>query len=120
MADADLLHDAAALVAIETVRASCRGGDGVDPLDEAAHLRLKHHGLDGIGAWVLTEGFALRRDGEIDIAVSPDARGRGVGAQLAHLATRAPGALTAWSHGGTLRQPPWPTPCRSTACASCG
>ncbi|THV09263.1 mycothiol synthase [Nocardioides caeni] len=94
-----MLDGPAAITAIEAVRHACREHDGVDPLDEAATLRLRHHGLDGIGHWVDNRGFALRRGTELDLAVSPAHRGEGHGRALGILATTAPGALTAWSHG---------------------
>ncbi|WP_418057857.1 mycothiol synthase [Pimelobacter simplex] len=97
--DLPLLTGTPALDAIDRVREACRDADGTDPLDEAATLRLKHHGLDGIGAWVAADGFALRRDDEIDLAVAPAARGRGVAGALGGLAVAEPGPLTAWSHG---------------------
>ncbi|NYI44106.1 mycothiol synthase [Nocardioides aromaticivorans] len=89
----------AALAAIEAVAAAAGMYDGAEPLDEAALLRLKHHGLDGLDAHVTTDGFALRRGTEVDLVVAPEARGRGLGARLADLAVAAPGELTAWSHG---------------------
>lgn len=95
----DWLTGTAAIDAIEEVRRAARAADGADPLDEAATLRLKHHGLDGIGAWVAPDGFALRRGAEVDVAVAPDARGHGLGGRLAALAAADPGDLTAWSHG---------------------
>ncbi|MCX6399657.1 MAG: mycothiol synthase [Propionibacteriales bacterium] len=95
----DLLTAATALSAIEEVRRACLEHDGADPLDEAAHLRLKHRGLDDLGAWVTGDGFALRRGDELDLAVAPPARGRGLGRRLAALACAAPGPLAAWSHG---------------------
>lgn len=87
---------------ITAVRRACREADGQDPLDEAATLRLKHHGLEGIPHWTSGEdGFALRRDGELDLAVAPAARRRGIGGGLAAeaLADAADVQLTAWSHG---------------------
>lgn len=95
----ELLTGPAALRAIEAVRAACLATDGTDPLDEAAALRLRH-GLDDIGTWVTAQGFALRRGSEVDVAVAPAARRAGLGLRLASLATSAPGALTAWAHGG--------------------
>lgn len=89
----------AALAAIDGTRAAASEHDGADPLDEAAVLRLKHHGLAGLDAFVTADGFALRRGTEVDVVVAPEARGRGLGMHLAGLATAAPGALTAWSHG---------------------
>lgn len=99
MAIDDLITDETALSAIEKVRLACREHDGADPLDESAHLRLKHHGLADLGAWVTPHGFALRRGNEVDLAVAPEARGQGTGRSLATLACAAPGPLAAWSHG---------------------
>lgn len=96
---ADLLTGEAALAAIEGVRRACRRTDGGDPLDEAAILRLKNHGLDGTQAWVTADGFALRHDGVVDLAVAPDARGNGLGGALVAAALTADGLVTAWSHG---------------------
>ncbi|TYL45634.1 mycothiol synthase [Nocardioides sp. BGMRC 2183] len=89
----------AALAAIDSVRRSCRRTDGSDPLDEAATLRLKHRGLDGIQAWVTANGFALRYDAGLDLVVAPEARGAGLGQALAAAALTADGPVTAWSHG---------------------
>lgn len=99
MATDELITGESALVAIEDVRRACRAYDGADPLDEAAHLRLKHHGLDDLAAWVTRDGFALRRGAELDLAVTPGARQHGAGRALAALACATPGPLTAWSHG---------------------
>lgn len=93
------LSGPAALAAIDRVVAAASAYDGAEPLDEAALLRLKHHGIDGVDAFVTPDGFALRRGNEVDVVVAPDARGRGLGARLAGPAVAAPGALTAWSHG---------------------
>jgi mycothiol synthase len=98
-AELSLITGPAALDAIDRVRAACREADGTDPLDEAATLRLKHDGLDAIGAWVADDGFALRRGEELDLAVAPSARGAGLGAALGDAAVAEPGPLTAWSHG---------------------
>ncbi|KAA1421490.1 mycothiol synthase [Nocardioides humilatus] len=87
------------LEAITAVRRACLAVDGHDPVDEAVHLRLKHHGLEGTEAWVEDDGFALRHDGALDLAVAPEARRQGLGGRLAALAMAAPGGLTAWSHG---------------------
>lgn len=88
------------LTVIEAVRRACRDADGHDPLDEAAALQLKHHGLDDVRAWVAgDDGFALRRGSEVDLAVAPSARGRGLGGGLAADALAGTGPTTAWSHG---------------------
>ncbi|WP_220793319.1 GNAT family N-acetyltransferase, partial [Nocardioides stalactiti] len=75
------------LALVEDVRRASRAADGHDPVDEAAHLRLKHHGLADTRSWVEEGGFALRyRQGDhdvLDLAVDPDARGRGLGGRLA-------------------------------------
>jgi mycothiol synthase len=72
--------------------------DGASPLDEAALLALRH-GLGSSSLWAADDGFAWRHDGALDLAVHPDARGRGTGSALAEAATAEPGPLTAWSHG---------------------
>lgn len=95
----DLLTGAPALSAIASVRLACRDTDGTDPLDEAADLRIKHHGVEGTAAWVSSHGFALRHDRALDLAVSPAARGEGLGTALATAALREPGPVSAWSHG---------------------
>jgi mycothiol synthase len=81
--------------------------DGRAPLNEAALLHLRHHGLRGSALFVAGDpltGFAwVHGDGdtpEIDLVVAPEDRGVGIGAALA---TAAAGSLTgraaAWSHG---------------------
>jgi len=73
--------------------------DGAEAIDEAARMSLAHRGLTGNAVWLTDDGFALLRGHELDIAVAPDARGRGAGAALAEAAlAEAPGELTAWSH----------------------
>jgi mycothiol synthase len=85
---------------IEAVRRSCLAADGNDPLDEAAALHLKHRGLEGAQLWLAEDqGFALARGTEVDLAVAPDARGRGLGGELAAQAFAGTGVVTAWSHG---------------------
>jgi mycothiol synthase len=85
---------------VRRVVADVAAQDGSAPLDEAAELTLRHHGLDGSDLWVAgDEGFAWRHDGSLDLAVTPTARGRGIGRALASAATSAEGPLTAWSHG---------------------
>jgi len=81
------------------VVADSTAADGTSPLDEAALLRLRH-GLDGVTLWRYDDvGFALLRGHDLDLAVAPASRGRGVGAALAQTAmTSAPLGVTAWSH----------------------
>lgn len=81
---------------IERVRSACIAYDDHDPLDEAAALALKHHGLAGTTASVATGGFALVRDGELTLAVDPDHRRAGLGRRLLD-DVRA--GERAWSHG---------------------
>jgi mycothiol synthase len=83
---------------VASVRAACLEGDGQDPLDEKAVLRLKHHGLEGARLWVEDGAFALVREGDLTLAVTPEARRQGAGGRLLELAATAePGQ--AWSHG---------------------
>lgn len=80
------------------IRSACLAADGHDPLDEAAQLRLKHHGLTDARLWLLDHaGFAFVHDGALDLAVVPEHRSEGVGTALAEIAS--PGASSAWSHG---------------------
>lgn len=91
---------------VQRVAAAAAEEDGVEPLDEAALLELRHHGLADGALWVAgsasePDGFAWVHGGAVDLVVTPAARGRGVGAALAGaVGTELPGvALTAWSHG---------------------
>jgi mycothiol synthase len=85
---------------VTAVRKACRDEDGQDPLDEAAQLRLKHHGLAGSTLWLAgDEGFALAHDGGVDLAVAPAARRRGLGGELATAAFAGGAPVNAWSHG---------------------
>jgi mycothiol synthase len=89
-----------ALTVIEAVRRSCRNADGHDPLDEAAALHLKHRGVADAEVWLAEDqAFALRRGTEVDLAVAPESRGRGLGGKLASQAFAGTAATTAWSHG---------------------
>ncbi len=83
---------------VAAVRAACVAGDGQDPLDEKAVLRLKHHGLEGAQLWVGDGGFALVREGDLTLAVAPESRQAGVGRRLLEQATEA-APSHAWSHG---------------------
>lgn len=88
------------LEVIDSVRRECLETDGNDPLDEAASLRLKYDGVVGLEHWVDgAEGFALLRSSELNLAVRPVARGKGIGRSLAEQALSTVGSVTAWSHG---------------------
>lgn len=85
---------------VDSVRRTCREADHHDPLDEASTLRLKNHGLDGSALWLAgDQGFALRHGATVDLAVAPDARGHGLGTDLAASALSGDDAVAAWSHG---------------------
>ena len=86
----------AELDVVAAVRTACTAAGEPDPLDEAAVLDLQHRGLDGASLEVEDGGFALTRDGDLVLAVSPDARGSGIGGRLL---ARVTGAEQAWSHG---------------------
>ena len=92
--------DTGAAAVVRSVLASAASADGVDALDEAALLRLRHHGLDRSQLWLAgSDGFAWLRDGSLDLVVAPASRRRGVGGALAAAAVPPTGGLTAWSHG---------------------
>jgi mycothiol synthase len=81
------------------IRAALRDAGEQDPLDESAQLRVKHHGLAGGALWLAgADGFALAHAGSVDLAVAPDARGRGLGRELADAALAGEDPITAWSH----------------------
>lgn len=84
------------LRALHTIRAACEAVDGQDPIDEAADLHLRHHGISDARLWLSEHGFALLKDGGVDLAVSPDHRQAGEATALLSEATEA---STAWSHG---------------------
>ena len=84
------------------VVAAATAADPAAPLDEASLLQLRHRGLEGARLWTTPGGFALRRPAELDLVVTPDARGRGLGGDLAAAAladVTDDDALSAWSHG---------------------
>jgi mycothiol synthase len=91
---------------VRRVRAACADDDRHDPLDEAATLQLKHHGLTDAALWLVDDsGFALLRRGdtgaELDLAVAPSARRCGFGRSLAEAAmSGTAGPVVAWAHGG--------------------
>ncbi len=95
---------------LRRVLASATAADGRAPLNEAALLQLRHHGLAGstllvcgdpmLGfAWVHGDAGSAASP-EIELVVAPEDRGVGVGAALAEAAAATvPGRATAWSHG---------------------
>ena len=111
--DADLdLTSSDTMADVRRVVAASSEADGASPLDEAAELRLSHHGLAGTTLWVArgpggVAGLAWWHDGEVDLVVAPAARRQGVGGALAdRVRTAVEGqaptqsaAVRAWSHG---------------------
>jgi mycothiol synthase len=84
---------------VDRVIASSAEADGADPVDEAARMSLAHRGLVGNLLWVAGDGFGLLRGHDLDVAVAPEARGRGIGGHLVEAAlAEAPAEVTAWSH----------------------
>jgi mycothiol synthase len=82
------------------VRRASEARDGVDPLDEAARMSLARRSLDDAALWLhADDGFALLRGAGLDVAVTPGARGAGIGTALARAALEeSPPDVTAWSH----------------------
>ncbi len=97
-------------VAVERVRSACADADHQDPLDEAALLRLRHHGLTGSKLWLVADSaFALAHHAgsatdvgptSLDLAVAPSTRGCGFGGGLlTSVLEEVTGPVDAWSHG---------------------
>lgn len=94
--------------AVRAVIDQATAADRSAPVDEAVELMLARHGLEHAALWVggpdPVRGFALvhwRDDGpaSLELAVAPDARGRGVGTALAAAALASrPDPWAAWSH----------------------
>jgi len=85
---------------VADVRRRCVAAGEYDPLDEAMSIRLKNHGLEGAGLWLVGgDGFALAHESAVDLAVAPEARGAGLGRELAEAALAGEAPVTAWSHG---------------------
>lgn len=71
--------------------------DGHAPLNEDSLLGLSRDGLSGSKLYAEGDGFALVRNGALDLVVAPSSRGRGIGRQLLEAVPDVP--LLAWSHG---------------------
>lgn len=88
-------------VELRHIGEACDAADGVITLNEQACLQLKYRGLRDARLWVDAEpasGFALLHGGILDLAVHPDARGRGIGTALARAALDGVERVEAWSH----------------------
>lgn len=91
---------------VRRVAEACDVHDDAITLNEQACLQLKNRGLHGARLWVATsgmtttavDGFALLIGESLDLAVHPDARGRGLGTRLAETALATLGRVEAWSH----------------------
>jgi mycothiol synthase len=88
-----------------TILDAARRADGASGVNEATLLELQAHGLAQHTLLFDTShptGFALiSSEGELDLVVTPDARGSGVGTRLLKpaLALRPGRPVRAWSHG---------------------
>src|SRR4051794_41916812 len=66
--------------------------DRSTPLDEAAVLALRNHGLAGSQLWTAgSDGFAWGHGGAVDLVVAPSARHRRVGGATAAAAASREG-----------------------------
>jgi mycothiol synthase len=83
---------------VRRIAEACDESDGVITLNEQARLQLKHRGLRDASLWLADGGFALLHGQVLDLAVHPDARGRGAGTALARAALAATDRVEAWSH----------------------
>jgi len=83
---------------VRRIAEACDAADGVITLNEQACLQLKYRGLRDASLWLGDGGFALLHGQILDLAVHPDARGRGVGTALAAAALASTDRVEAWSH----------------------
>ena len=83
---------------VRRIAEACDEADGVITLNEQACLQLKYRGLRDASLWLGDGGFALLHGQILDLAVHPDARGQGVGTELARRALAATDRVEAWSH----------------------
>jgi len=86
---------------LRRIAEACDAQDGVITLNEQACLQLKYRGLRDARLWVDSEpatAFALLHGGILDLAVHPEARGRGIGTALAEAALQNADRVEAWSH----------------------
>ncbi len=106
--------DASAMRAARALMARAEEHDGLSPVSDQAMLAVAQGqrtllifaepGTDGItDDGIDADGIVaagIVGDGEVDLVVRPDARGRGIGgAALELLLAEAPGELLAWAHG---------------------
>ena len=86
--------------AVASVSADAAAADGVEPLDEATWLALRHPDDHALDLTVTPEGFALVLDGSLSVVVRPGSRRLGHAARLLDdVLPRHPAPLAAWSHG---------------------
>ncbi|GAA2126872.1 mycothiol synthase [Nocardioides bigeumensis] len=88
------------LRAVAEISAAAAATDGVEPLDEATWLALRHPEQHEIDLVVTEHGFAVVLDGSLSVVVRPGSRRQGYAAALLDaVLPRHPGPLDAWSHG---------------------
>lgn len=97
--DFDWARDDGPAAQVRRIVAAADAYDGVVNLNEAATLELRHGGLEAAELFLHHDGFALLRGRELDLLVSPGARGRGIGTALLTASLAADHEiLEAWSH----------------------
>jgi mycothiol synthase len=92
--------DDSVLRAIEDVSRVSAESDGVEPLDEGAWRRLRHHADELEVTLEPGTGFAVVDGDLLHLVVAPDHRRQGVGTRLlARAVGERAGPWQAWSHG---------------------
>lgn len=91
---------------VHALSRACTDADGAEPFNEATQLNLADRIPIRASFEGQTVGLALIRDAsgaaEVEIAVHPDHRRRGIGAALLHATKeREASPVTAWAHGNT-------------------
>jgi mycothiol synthase len=88
------------LAAVESIARAASAVDGLEPLDEGAWRRLRHHADELTVTLEPGRGFSVVDGDQLHLVVAPPERGEGVGGRLLTTAlSYRDGPWQAWSHG---------------------
>lgn len=102
MGEAGAIQPAQTLELARTLGAACAAADGVPPFNDQALVELRRGERYAIGDATALAVCSSGTDGglpEVELAVHPEHRGRGLGTALAARIADELGAFEAWAHG---------------------